>query len=138
MVDFKYDIKNLSEAADFIRRHARHPVWLFQAPMGAGKTTLIKEILKKISPQEFAGSPTFGLVNEYENFEGEPVYHFDLYRLKRPEELLDIGFDEYLDRAALVMVEWPEKAENYMPEVFSLIKIIPVSDTERILQISNT
>jgi len=135
---FSYDLDRLSDAAAFILEHARHPVMLFHAPMGAGKTTLIKEILKHLTPQEFSGSPTFGLVNEYTARDGRPVYHFDLYRLKQPEELLDLGFDEYLDRSAYVFIEWPDKAADYMPDTYSLIEIIPEGTFRRTIQIRNT
>ena len=132
---FTYDLDRLSEAARFVLQHARNPVILFHAPMGAGKTTLVKEILKELSPQEFIGSPTFGLVHEYMSYDGRPIYHFDLYRLKNPEELLDLGFEEYTDSGAYVFIEWPEKAAEFLPESHTLVKIIPEGPFTRTIQI---
>ena len=133
----KYTLAELEQTAERILEHSRSPYLLFDAPMGAGKTTLIREIVKKISPQEFLGSPTFALVNEYLTFDGEPFYHFDLYRLKSPGELLDIGFEEYLQQAAWMFIEWPERAWELMPGQHTLVRIEPVDGQTRILQILN-
>ena len=80
----------------------------FHAQMGAGKTTLIKELVKELGVKDNSSSPTFSLVNEYRTFEGEIVYHFDLYRLKSVEEAYDFGIEEYLDNGYLSIIEWPE------------------------------
>ena len=135
---FKYSLPRIHEAAEFVLKNTASKFFLFQAPMGAGKTTLIGEIIKKISPDEFLGSPTFSLVNEYRTFEGKPFYHFDLYRLNTAEELLDIGFEDYLDNAEYLFIEWPEKAEEYMPETYDLIQIKPVGTNKRILEITTS
>ncbi len=134
----KYSLLQISEAAEFVLKNAASNTFLFQAPMGAGKTTLIGEIIKKISPDEFLGSPTFSLVNEYQTFEGKPFYHFDLYRLKTPEELLDIGFEEYVENAEYLFIEWPEKAGEFMPETYDLIRIKPIGTNKRILEITTS
>ncbi len=133
-----YHLPEIDLVADKLLTMIRHPYVLFEAPMGAGKTTLIGKLIEKLSPQAFLGSPTFSLVNEYLTHEGEPLYHFDLYRLKSPEELLDIGFEEYLDQARYVFIEWPERAREFMPVPHTLIRIEPAGDTSRILQISNS
>ncbi len=87
-------------------------VWLFSGEMGAGKTSLIKELGKQIGIQQSVQSPTFSLVNSYETKDGKPVYHFDLYRLKNTAEAIDIGIEEYLDSGHLCFIEWPEQAEE--------------------------
>jgi tRNA threonylcarbamoyladenosine biosynthesis protein TsaE len=87
-------------------------IWLFRGEMGAGKTSLIKELGKQMGIQHAVQSPTFSLVNSYETGEGKPVYHFDLYRLKNTTEALDIGIEEYLDSGYLCLIEWPEQAEE--------------------------
>ncbi|NPA43221.1 MAG: tRNA (adenosine(37)-N6)-threonylcarbamoyltransferase complex ATPase subunit type 1 TsaE [Chlorobi bacterium] len=135
--ELTYDLSELDRAADFVLRRATGPVWLFDAPMGAGKTTLIGAILRKLTGQPFAGSPTFALVHEYLSRDGEPVYHFDLYRLRSPDELADIGFEDYLAQGGLVLIEWPEKGAPYLPDRFTRIRLIPVSETVRRLQIEN-
>ncbi|WP_395767143.1 tRNA (adenosine(37)-N6)-threonylcarbamoyltransferase complex ATPase subunit type 1 TsaE [Aquirufa sp.] len=86
-------------------------VWLFRGQMGAGKTTLTKEIVKQLGVDESVQSPTFSLVNEYLNKKGQRIYHFDLYRLKNVQEALAIGIEEYLDSGNYCIIEWPEQAE---------------------------
>ena len=98
------------------------PVVLLHAEMAMGKTTLVKEICQQLGCLEEASSPTFSLVNEYEGENGL-IYHFDLYRIKDVEELYDIGFEEYLDSGYLCLVEWPELAEELMPEQHVLVTI---------------
>lgn len=87
-------------------------VCLFRGQMGAGKTTLIKELGKQLGVLQSVQSPTFSLVNEYQNAAGDIIYHFDLYRLKNVREALDIGIEEYLDSGHLCLIEWPEQAEE--------------------------
>lgn len=84
---------------------------LFYAPMGAGKTTLIKELCKTLGSEDNFSSPTYSIVNEY-SYPGGKIFHFDLYRLKSLEELLDIGIEDYLDSNNYCFFEWAELAEN--------------------------
>lgn len=84
---------------------------LFYAPMGAGKTTLIKELSKILGSRDNFSSPTYGIVNEYIYPKGK-IFHFDLYRVKTLEELLDIGLEEYLASGEYCFFEWPELVEN--------------------------
>lgn len=83
---------------------------LFYGEMGAGKTTLIKGICAALGSSNEVSSPTYALVNEYEGKE-QLIYHFDLFRLETMEEVLDIGFEEYIDSQAICLIEWPEKVE---------------------------
>jgi tRNA threonylcarbamoyladenosine biosynthesis protein TsaE len=87
-------------------------VWLFRGQMGAGKTTLSKELIKQLGVVESVQSPTFSLVNEYQSEGGQCIYHFDLYRLKNVQEALAIGIEEYLDSGNYCIIEWPEQAED--------------------------
>jgi len=99
---------------------------LLKGAMGSGKTTLVRYLMKAFKGEE-ASSPTFSLVNEYRYPDGI-VYHFDLYRLEKPEELEEIGFEEYLDRQAICLIEWPELGAVYYrdDEVTTLhIKVLP-------------
>ena len=98
-------------------------VWLLSGDLGAGKTTLLKEIASLFDIQDTVSSPTFGLVNEYWNSNEEVFYHFDFYRIETLEEVVDIGFDEYIDSGAYCFIEWPEKIEALLPEQFVLIRI---------------
>lgn len=108
-------------------------VWCFNAEMGAGKTTLIKEIGRELGVADEMSSPTFAIVNEYENKGGQPVYHFDCYRLKNLEEAMDIGVEDYLFSGNLCLIEWPEKIEALLPDEYLQISINLVGDKTRSL-----
>ncbi len=95
---------------------------LINGQMGAGKTTLVKALCKKLSVQEHISSPTYALVNEYQGITHK-IFHFDLYRLKDEEELLNIGFEEYLYQNAYVFIEWPQLAQSFLPEVIVNIQL---------------
>ncbi len=93
-------------------------VWLFEGEMGAGKTTLIKALCRAVGVVSVVQSPTFGLINEYTTQQGEPVYHFDCYRLRNETEALDIGVEEYFDSGNYCFVEWPERIEALWPSTY--------------------
>jgi tRNA threonylcarbamoyladenosine biosynthesis protein TsaE len=105
-------------------------VIVLSGPLGAGKTVFVKGLAegRGIAPTSVS-SPSFGFVNEYR---GEtPIFHFDLYRLKDTVELREIGWDDYLQRDGIVVVEWGERAEQLLPERFYRIEFMMVSDTDR-------
>ena len=87
----------------------------FHGDLGAGKTTLIKAMGQELGVADAMSSPTFALVNEYRSGAGDPVYHFDLYRLKDAAELDAIGFSEYVDSGNYCFIEWPQLAEELLP-----------------------
>lgn len=95
----------------------------FRGEMGAGKTTLINEICGLLGVEDNVTSPTFALVNEYRDRDGQPVYHFDFYRIEKPEEAFDLGYEEYFDSGALCLVEWPERIESLLPENIMTVRI---------------
>ena len=111
-------LEDLDRAArEFLEAIGDAALVAFYAPMGAGKTTFTTAICKALGVQEDAiSSPTFAIVNEYRSGEGEPIYHFDFYRIERPEEALDIGLYDYLDSGDLCLMEWPENIEALLPE----------------------
>lgn len=88
----------------------------FFGRMGAGKTTLIREIVALLGSEDTVTSPTFAIVNQYSTAAGSRVFHFDFYRLDKPEEVFDIGYEEYFYSGDLCLVEWPEKVEALLPE----------------------
>lgn len=102
----------------------------FDAPMGAGKTTLISRIAAYLGAEDSVTSPTFAIVNQYEGRD-RTIYHFDMYRIERVEEALDFGSEEYLSSGELCLVEWPEKIEPLLPEDTMVVKIEILGDTER-------
>lgn len=99
------------------------PVWVFQGEMGAGKTTLIKAVAKEFGVGDVVSSPSFSIVNEYLNDQGETFYHFDFYRIKEQDEALEIGVDEYIYSGSYCWLEWAENIQDYLPEEFYLIRI---------------
>ena len=108
---------------------AGRSVVAFDAPMGAGKTTLISRIAAMLNADDDVASPTFAIVNQYE---GErTIFHFDMYRIERVEEALDFGCEEYFASGELCLVEWPEKIEPLLPEDTMVVRIEIKSDTER-------
>ena len=107
------------------------------AEMGAGKTTLIKELVKELGVKDNSSSPTFSLVNEYQTSEGEIVYHFDLYRLNSEEEGYDMGLDEYFYSDDWCFIEWPEKTPNLIPINHGKIFIKVLPDGKRELTLKN-
>lgn len=107
----------------------------FFGAMGAGKTTLIKEICAKLGSEDVVTSPTFALVNRYEAAEGRPIYHFDFYRIERPEEAFDMGYEEYFYSDGLCLVEWSEKIEELLPDDVMRVEIEVLSPTKRRIEI---
>lgn len=98
-------------------------LFAFQGAMGAGKTTLIKEICKQLQVVDVVSSPTFALVNEYTTTSGSFVYHFDFYRIKTIEEAYDFGYEEYFFGEGVCLIEWPEVIEELIPDDAVAIKI---------------
>ena len=112
------DLQDLDSAAGrFLKEIGTHTLVAFYAPMGAGKTTFTTAVCKRLGVREDAvSSPTFAIVNEYRTGSGEPLYHFDFYRIERLEEAYDIGLYDYLDSGCLCLMEWPENIEELLPE----------------------
>ena len=131
-------IPSLSEidaaAEEFLRRLGDRRLVAFHASMGAGKTTFITAICRRLGVRSDAvSSPTFAIVNEYRAASGEPVYHFDFYRITKLEEALDIGLDDYLDSGALCLMEWPENIAPLLPEETLEVSIDVADDGSRTL-----
>lgn len=113
----KYEACTLDEMEQVVNAFAnmftKPVVVLMDAQMGCGKTTFVNAFARMKGVEE-SSSPTFSLVNEYKGNEGCEILHFDLYRLRDQRELMDIGFDEYLDRQAYIFIEWPELARSWI------------------------
>ncbi len=126
----------LPDVAQQILSFAREEkIFLFYGEMGAGKTTLIKQISLALGTLDHTSSPTFSIVNEYKT-DNEPIFHFDFYRLKNQNEALDLGYEDYFYSGNYCFVEWPEKIPDLLPESFIKIEIIILSENERIINIS--
>ena len=119
--------KNTSElqliADQLVEIIKKRPVVAFYGKMGAGKTTLIKEICKSLEVINLVTSPTFALVNEYKTRHGQSLYHFDFYRVNKLEEIYDMGYDEYFYSGNYCFIEWPELAEGLLLPDTLIIKI---------------
>lgn len=98
-------------------------IFALQGEMGAGKTTLIKYLCESLQVIDVVASPTFAIINEYRTRNSHPVYHFDFYRIKNKEEVMDIGYEEYFYSGNYCFLEWPEKIPELLPDDFVLIKI---------------
>ena len=134
----RIEIKSLSDidlaAREFLSQTAGHSIIAFYAPMGAGKTTFTTAICRALGVREdAASSPSFSIVNEYRTAAGEPVFHFDFYRIEKLEEALDIGFYDYIDSGCLCIIEWPEKIEDLLPEETLIVRIEVLPDQSRVL-----
>jgi tRNA threonylcarbamoyladenosine biosynthesis protein TsaE len=106
-------------------------IWLLKGEMGAGKTTLAREVVHQFGVDSVVSSPTFSIINQYGSNENRIIYHFDLYRLKNESEAFDIGLDEYLTSGDLCLIEWPEKLEMLLPQKYFEVQIQPYDALRR-------
>lgn len=133
----EYYLQDIEKIALQIINSNPEKVILFNGEMGAGKTTLIKTLCKTLGVHEATSSPTFSLVNEYETYDNQLVYHFDVYRLKSQTEALDMGIDEYLYSGNWCFIEWAEKIPDLLPENHSIITICVLEDGKRLLKLTS-
>ena len=125
------DIENIHEAArEFINQIGDARVFAFYGKIGAGKTTFIKAICEELGCQDVITSPTFAIVNEYSS-DMTPIYHFDFYRIKKLEEVYDMGYEEYFYSGALCLIEWPELIEEILPDDAVRVNINEQEDGSR-------
>lgn len=117
-------------ARDFVNNIGDSRVIAFYGKMGAGKTTFIKAICEEQGVQDVITSPTFAIVNEYTADDG-PIYHFDFYRIKKLEEVYDMGYEDYFFSGALCLMEWPELIEDILPEDTLRVRITENADGTR-------
>ncbi len=103
-------------AKSFVQNMGDNTVFAFYGKMGAGKTTFIKAVCECLGVEDVINSPTFAIVNEYRSASGELIYHFDFYRIKKLEEVYDMGYEDYFYSGALCFIEWPELIEELLPE----------------------
>ena len=128
-------LEDLERAAkEFLEAIGGNTLIAFYAPMGAGKTTFTTSLCKALGVQEDAvSSPTFAIVNEYRGGLGQPIFHFDFYRIENPAEALDIGLYDYLDSGYLCLMEWPENIEGLLPEETLKVSISVQPDGSRMV-----
>ncbi len=132
-----YALEDLPLVADQLFKLSKgKKIWAFYGAMGVGKTTLIKVICQHLGVTNEVTSPTFSLVNEYPTKTGKMVYHFDFYRIKNMEEVMDIGYEEYFDSGNICLLEWPEKIEPLLEEEDCFaIRVTITPDGKRIIHL---
>jgi len=130
-----YKLSEIEKASNFVLKNVNRGVILITGEVGTGKTTLIKEYCKLIGVEEIVNSPTYTLINEYQNKSGK-IVHMDLYRVEDIKEINELGLFEYLDKN-IVIIEWPEIILKMIDVKYSLINITFINEKERKLSIKN-
>ena len=128
------NIDHIREAArEFIQHIGDHRVFAFYGKMGAGKTTFVKAICEELGVDDVITSPTFAIVNEYTSGEGDSIFHFDFYRIKKIEEVYDMGYEDYFYSGSLCFIEWPELIEDILPDDATRVNIAEQEDGSRLV-----
>lgn len=134
-MEITYSLSEINDVAERIIPYLSEKVVVFQGSMGMGKTTLIKALVKVLGIDDTATSPSFGLVNHYEN-DDIIIYHFDFYRIKHQEEAFDIGFEEYLYSGNWCFIEWAENVSDYLPDTYTVLKFEWIDTDKRKITVS--
>ena len=130
-----HSIEDITPAAqEFIAAMGENTVFAFYGKMGAGKTTFIKAVCQALGVTDVINSPTFAIVNEYLDGQGSPIYHFDFYRIKRQQEVLDIGYEDYIYSGCVCFMEWPELIEDLLPADAVRVTITQQEDGTRVIE----
>jgi len=131
------DIEHIREAArEFIEHIGDRRVFAFYGKMGAGKTTFVKAICEELGVDDVITSPTFAIINEYTSAKDDTIFHFDFYRIKKLEEVYDMGYEDYFYSRALCFIEWPELIEEILPDDAVRVSITEQDDGSRIVTFS--
>ena len=132
-----YQQHEIDTIAKTLKERFDSRIILFYGEMGSGKTTLIRSLVKALGSADEVSSPTFSIVNEYRTADGQPIYHFDLYRLKDEEELMNLGIEDYFYGNPWVLMEWPEIALDQIPNNYDIIELKQLNDVSRSLKLSH-
>lgn len=128
-------LDTIDEAAkEFLQEIGDNKIIALYGSMGAGKTTFVTALCRVLGVEDVVNSPTFTIVNEYQTEEGEPVFHFDFYRIKSLREVEDLGFEEYVYSDCLCLMEWPEMIEEMLPEETVKVSISEQEDGARLIK----
>ena len=129
-------LADINEAAkQFIENMGDGKVFALYGKMGAGKTTFIKAVCEELGVDDVITSPTFAIVNEYQSATtGDSIYHFDFYRIKKLEEVYDMGYEDYFYSGSLCFLEWPELIDDLLPEDATKVTIEATEEGGRIVK----
>lgn len=128
-------LDNIRAAArEFIKNMGNSHVFAFYGKMGAGKTTFIKAICEELGVEDVITSPTFAIVNDYTAGDGRHIYHFDFYRIKKLDEVYDMGYEDYFYSDSLCFLEWPELIEELLPSDTVKVTITQQDDGTRVVE----
>ncbi len=122
-------------AREFINNMGERTVFAFYGAMGAGKTTFVKAVCEELGVKDVVNSPTFAIINEYEVDGKAPIFHFDFYRINKPEEAFDFGYEDYFYSGSICFIEWPEKIEALLPENCVKVTIEELADGSREIEV---
>ena len=125
-------------AKQFAAQIGQNTVFAFYGDMGAGKTTFIKAVCEQLGVEETITSPTFAIVNEYRCGSGEPIYHFDFYRINKLEEAFDFGYEDYFYSGNLCFIEWPQLVEPILPQDTLHVYMTVGENGHRIVETKNS
>jgi len=134
-----FTAKNENDLSDISKKiidFSDSNLFLLYGDMGVGKTTLVKSLCSMLDVVDVVTSPTFSIVNQYKRSNNKYVFHFDFYRTKNENEIFDIGYEEYLFSSSYCFVEWPEKAEELLPNRFVKIEM-KLEDNFRKIRVKN-
>jgi|TARA_B110000914_G_scaffold225886_1_gene248064 tRNA threonylcarbamoyladenosine biosynthesis protein TsaE len=135
-MEFEYDLNNLEKASEFVLKNSKSNILLFSGVIGAGKTTLVKQLCKNLGVIDTVNSPTYSLINEYITKEST-VFHIDLFRIEKIEEINNLGLLDYLASKNKVIIEWPEIIIDQLNQNYSHITIDYIRDDKRKITIKN-
>jgi len=134
-----FDSNNPNNNYEFIKQIIsllnKYKIVCFNGEMGAGKTTLIKQICSNMNVIDIVNSPTFTIINEYTTKNNNKIFHFDLYRIKNTKELIDIGIEDYIYNNQICFIEWPELAENLIESSYIKVNIKITGNNTRTIEI---
>jgi len=128
-----YELSEIDNVAMRILSEAKSKTLLFYGEMGAGKTTLIKSLIKALGSEDAVSSPTFSLVNEYQSDQGR-IFHFDFYRIEDENEALDMGIEDYLNTDSWKLIEWPQKIPKLLDNPTQKLEITTMENGQRMLK----
>lgn len=135
-MEYTYALDQIDEVAEALIKNLKFSTILFYGDLGAGKTTLIKALVKRLGSADNVSSPTFSLINEYKTDAGASIFHLDLYRLKDENEAYDLGIEELLETDSLKLIEWPQKINSLLNNEVHSARIFSTKDNVRTLEFS--